>query len=86
MERDIGFWSAYLMCLCVFVVGTIILVFGRKFYVVRPPQGSIITDCFRCIFMMIKARNTDGPKPSVLATVGKEQTVPWDDHFVDEVK
>ncbi|KAI5287472.1 hypothetical protein KEM54_005979 [Ascosphaera aggregata] len=86
MERDIGFWSAYLMCLCVFVLGTVILALGRKFYVVRPPQGSIITDCFKCIFMMIKARSTDGPKPSVLAAVGREQTVPWDDHFVDEVK
>ncbi|KAI5301955.1 hypothetical protein KEM56_001189 [Ascosphaera pollenicola] len=86
MERDVGFWSAYLMCLCVFVVGTVILVFGRKFYVVRPPQGSIITDAFKCIFMMIKARSTDAPKPSNLVAVGRETTVPWDDHFVDEVK
>ncbi|KAI5289480.1 hypothetical protein KEM55_008808, partial [Ascosphaera atra] len=86
MERDVGFWSAYLMCLCVFVVGTIILSLGRKFYVVRPPEGSVITNCFKCIFMMAKGRSTDAPKPSVLAAVGKENTVTWDDHFVDEVK
>ena len=41
------FWSAYLLCLCIVCVGTLVLLLGRKYYVVRPPQGSIITDAFR---------------------------------------
>ena len=47
MERDIGFWSAYLLCLCMFVAGTSVLIVGKKFYVIRPPQGSVITDAFK---------------------------------------
>jgi POT family proton-dependent oligopeptide transporter len=86
MERDIDFWPAYLLCLCVFFIGLLVLVLGRKVYVVRPPQGSVITDAFRVIFMMIKNRNMDAPKPSFQAGVGKDSNLRWNDHFVDEVK
>lgn len=86
MERDIDFWSAYLLCLCIFFVGTLVLVLGRKVYVVRPPQGSVITDAFRVIFMMIKGRNMDAAKPSHQAALGKTAVLRWDDHFVEEVK
>jgi POT family proton-dependent oligopeptide transporter len=86
LERDRDFWSAYLLCLCVFFVGLLVLVLGRKVYVVRPPQGSIITDAFRIIWMMIKNRNMDAAKPSYQAGLGKTKVLNWDDHFVDEVK
>ncbi|KAK2748782.1 hypothetical protein FQN57_000363 [Myotisia sp. PD_48] len=87
MERDVGYWSAYLMCTVVFFIGTGILVLGRKRYVVRPPTGSIITDAFKSIWIMIKNRNMDAPKPSHQASLaGGGIKVPWDDHFVEEVK
>ncbi|KAJ4372444.1 peptide transporter ptr2 [Neocucurbitaria cava] len=86
MERDTDFWSAYLLCLCIFLVGTLLLVLGRKVYVVRPPQGSVVTDAFRVIWMMIKNRKMDAAKPSYQAGLGKNSTLRWDDHFVDEVK
>ncbi|EMD93972.1 hypothetical protein COCC4DRAFT_191058 [Bipolaris maydis ATCC 48331] len=86
MERDIDFWTAYLLCLCVFFVGLLVLVLGRKVYVVRPPQGSVITNAFRVIFMMIKNRNMNAPKPSYQAGLGRDTALRWDDHFVEEVK
>ncbi|KAH3989776.1 di/tri peptide transporter 2 [Parastagonospora nodorum] len=86
MERDIDFWSAFLLCLCVFFVGTLVLVLGRKVYVVRPPQGSVITDAFRVMWLMIKTRKMDGAKPSYQAGLGKTTVLRWDDHFVEEVK
>ena len=86
MERDVDFWTAYLLCLCIFFVGTLVLVLGRKVYVVRPPQGSIITDAFRVMWMMIKNRKMDAAKPSYQAGLGREVSLRWDDHFVDEVK
>lgn len=89
MERDVGFWSAFLLCTCVFLVGTVVLILGRKVYIVRPPQGSVITDAFRVIWMMIKNRKMDAAKPSYQAEhgkQGKQGKVKWDDHFVDEVK
>jgi proton-dependent oligopeptide transporter, POT family len=86
MERDVDFWSAYLLCLCVFFIGVVVLVLGRKVYIVRPPQGSVIMDAFRVIGQAIKNRNLDAAKPSYQAALGKPVTTRWDDHFVDEVK
>jgi len=86
MERDRDFWSAFLLCLCVFFVGTLVLVLGRKVYVVRPPEGSIITNAFRVIGVMIKNRKMDAAKPSYQAGMGRNVETRWDDHFVDEVK
>ncbi|KAK6598039.1 POT family protein [Botrytis cinerea] len=86
MERDVGFWSAYLMCLCVFMVGFITLLLGRKRYIVRPPKGTVITDAFKIIGQMIKYRNLNAAKPSYRAENNIPQTTPWDEQFVDEVK
>jgi len=61
------------------------LIMRRKSYVVRPPQGSIITDAFKALGMMIKARNTQAPKPSWRVANGKTKPVNWNDHFVDEL-
>lgn len=78
MERDIGFWSGYLLCLCMFACGTLVLIVGRKFYVVRPPQGSIITDAFKALGIMIINRNMDAPKPSwQAANGGSRRNLPW---------
>ncbi|MCJ1443525.1 MAG: hypothetical protein MMC23_004023 [Stictis urceolatum] len=86
MEKYIGFWSAFLLALCMFAVGVTVLIFGRKFYVVRPPQGGIITDAFKAIWVMVKARNMDAAKPSHQAQIGSGRSLPWNDHFIDELK
>lgn len=85
MERDIGFWSAYLLCICMFAVGVTILVLGRKMYVDRPPEGSIVTDSFRAIGLMIRYRSMEAPKQSFLTAKGSNKTVTWDDQFVNEL-
>ena len=54
MERDVGFWSAFLLCLFVFLVGFTVLVLGWKFYIARHPQGPIITNTFKVIGVMIR--------------------------------
>ena len=85
MEKYKGFWTAFLMCFCMFNVGIAILILRRKSYVVRPPQGSVITDAFKAIGLMISGRSYDAPKPSWRAQNGKMKPVPWNDHFVDEI-
>jgi POT family proton-dependent oligopeptide transporter len=87
MERDIDFWAAFLLCTCVFLIGTVVLVLGRKVYIVRPPQGSVITDAFRVIWIGIKNRSLDAAKPTYQAGVGNDVSASrWDDRFVEEVK
>ncbi len=86
MERDIGFWSAYLLCLCMFFIGVVCLVLGRKVYIVRPPQGSVITNAFKALLLMAKHRNVNAAKPSYMEEYGRSEPVPWDDLFIDELK
>ncbi|TVY81439.1 Peptide transporter PTR2, partial [Lachnellula suecica] len=87
MEADIGFWSAYLMCFCMMIVGLVTVVLGKARYIVRPPQGSIITDAFKAIGIMIKNRNMDAAKPSYQEEFGRRgAALPWDDLFIDELK
>ncbi|UNI19923.1 peptide transporter ptr2 [Purpureocillium takamizusanense] len=86
MEKYEGFWTAFLMCFCMFNIGIFILIIRRKSYVVRPPQGQIITDAFKAIGMMIMSRNLDAAKPSWREAHGKTKVVPWNDHFVEELK
>jgi len=88
MEKDVGFWSAYLLAFCMFALGFCVLILGKKFYVVRPPKGSIITDAFKAMWIMLRNRNTDAPKPSFQRAAGTEgrYKIHWDDHFIDELK
>ncbi|KAI9722822.1 MAG: peptide transporter ptr2 [Chrysothrix sp. TS-e1954] len=88
MEKHIGFWSAYLLCLCAFVVGLVTIILGRKTYVTRPPVGSVIPKAFTAMFM--GARNgfkMDAAKPSQIKQRGGDTSkVLWTDQFVDELK
>lgn len=86
MEKYEGFWTAFLMCFIMFNVGIITLVARRKTYINRPPQGSVITDAFKALGMMIAARDSDAAKPSWREAHGKTRVVPWNDHFIDELK
>ncbi|KAK6357661.1 hypothetical protein TWF718_001969 [Orbilia javanica] len=82
-----SFSSAFLLCLCMFFVGFVVLILGRKTYVDRPPKGSIVTDAFKALWIMAKNRDTNAPKPSLQAQ--KEDglvDLPWDDHFIEELK
>lgn len=86
MEKEIGFWAPFLMCFIAFNVGVLVLILRRKSYVVRPPQGQVITDAFKAIGIMIKSRNTNAPKPTWRAANGVAKPVPWNDHFIDELQ
>jgi POT family proton-dependent oligopeptide transporter len=69
-----------------FVVGVGALIIGRKQYIVRPPQGSIITDAFKAISIMIKNRSLDAGKPSHQQQHGLKHKTPWNDQFIGELK
>jgi len=86
MEDYVNFFAPYLLCFCMFCVGFVILVLRRKAYIVRPPTGSVITNCFRAIGLMIASGKMDAAKPSWREANGKNSDLRWDDHFVDELK
>ena len=86
MERDIGFWSAYLLPFCVFIVGFTVLVLGKNRYIVRPPKGSVIPNAFRICWIGIKNKgNLDAAKRQQQQQID-DRPARWDDLFVDEVR
>jgi proton-dependent oligopeptide transporter, POT family len=44
IARDQGYWAAFLVPTCLFVIVLPVIVLGRKKYVVTPPRGSIIIE------------------------------------------
>jgi len=63
------------------------LVRGRKQYIIKPPQGGVIGNCFRALY--IAARNggdLDKAKASAQGHGRSRSKVTWDDKFIDELK
>ncbi|KAF2848299.1 peptide transporter-like protein PTR2 [Plenodomus tracheiphilus IPT5] len=84
LELHVGFWSAYLLPFIMFCVGFVVLVRGKKQYIIRPPQGGVIGNCFRALW--IASRNggdLDAAKPSMQRN---RRSVAWDDRFIEELK
>ncbi|KAI8584772.1 hypothetical protein K450DRAFT_217964 [Umbelopsis ramanniana AG] len=89
MEKNIGFWSAYLLPTCMFVPAIIVVVMGRKRYIQNPPRGSIFVEAGRLFRLSWQVKGgLDACKPSRLEVdhPDKMANVTWDDIFVDELK
>ncbi|KAJ1661099.1 peptide transporter ptr2 [Dispira simplex] len=54
LERYVGFWSAYLLPLLVFILGLAVYISGRKRYHRVPPEGSILLKAFRVVSLGIQ--------------------------------
>ena len=68
MEKYKGFWTVNLFGLLVFLVGFATLIFGRKYYVTRPPQGSIIPQTFKVFWIaLVNGRTLEVARPSYQA-------------------
>ncbi|KAK6535897.1 hypothetical protein TWF281_000148 [Arthrobotrys megalospora] len=82
-----SFASAYLLCLCMFIVGFVVLILGRKKYVDQPPKGAIVTDAVTALWIMARYRDMNAAKPSVhFKKYSLYRRLPWNDHFVEELK
>lgn len=87
LELHIGFWSAYLLPLIMFGVGFAVLVNGRKTYVIKPPQGAIILNCIRVLYIAIRnGFDLEAARPSVQSQSNRTGKITWDDKFIDELK
>ncbi|KAH7080634.1 helicase C-terminal domain-containing protein [Paraphoma chrysanthemicola] len=87
LELHVGFWSAYLLPLVMFGVGFGVLVKGKNNYVIKPPQGGVIGDCFRALYIAMRnGLDLEQAKPtSGKRGIGK-QLISWEDGFVDELR
>ncbi|KAG2234333.1 hypothetical protein INT48_000783 [Thamnidium elegans] len=87
LEKNFGFWPAYLLPTLVFIPGILIVFAGKKLYVRNPPRGSIFLEVFKVIRLSFKY-GLEGCKPSVLQKEHPEvaESATWDDVFIDELR
>jgi len=87
MEKYTGYWTVNLLGLLVFLCGFAVLIFGRKYYVIRPPQGSVLPHAFKAMWIgLTNGRTMEAAKPSYQAAHGQKYSTPWNDTFIDELK
>ncbi|KAI7901093.1 POT family-domain-containing protein [Cokeromyces recurvatus] len=89
LEKNVGFWPAYLLPTLMFVPCIIIVILGRKQYVQSPPRGSVFIEVGRLFWLSFKVKGgLEACKPSNMAIDHPElmSKVTWDDIFVDELR
>jgi POT family proton-dependent oligopeptide transporter len=89
LEKNVGFWPAFLMPTLMFIPCVIVVVLGRKQYVQTPPRGSVFIEAGRLFMLNWKVKGgLDACKPSNLNRSHPELAAKatWDDIFVDELK
>ncbi|KAI8969198.1 POT family-domain-containing protein [Mycotypha africana] len=87
LEKNVGFWAAYLLPTIVFIPGILIVLAGKNLYVINPPRGSIFIEASKVIRLSFKY-GLEGCKPSNLRMDHPEaiDKVTWDDVFIDELR
>ncbi|KAI9763596.1 MAG: peptide transporter ptr2 [Geoglossum simile] len=87
LELHIDFWAAYLLPTLMFLVGFVVVIAGKKYYVVRPPKGSIIIHAFKAMWIgLVNKGNMNAAKPSYQQEYGGKHKTPWNDQFIEEIK
>jgi POT family proton-dependent oligopeptide transporter len=88
LEKNIGFWPAYLLPTIMFVIGIVVVLLGRKRYIVAKPRGSVFVEAGKLFWYSRKVGGMENCKPSKLAIDHPDLAAKatWDDVFVDELK
>ncbi|CAO3614947.1 unnamed protein product [Cunninghamella blakesleeana] len=89
LEKNVGFWPAYLLPTLMFIPCLFVVILGRKRYIQNPPRGSVFVEAGRLFAMKFKVKGgLEACKPSNLVKTHPDflHKVTWDDVFVDELK
>ncbi|KAJ5168601.1 Oligopeptide transporter [Penicillium canariense] len=86
LERNVGFWAAFLLPLCALSISAALLVFGRRHYTMCAPEKSALPDAVRAsLYASRSGFRMDHAKPQYQLEHHARQ-VPWSESFVDELK
>ena len=98
----IGYWLAFLLPTIMFLFCPLVLLFCKKYYRLRPPQGSVLGPAVKILFLACKGKWSINPiqtyknfhdgnfwedvKPSRMSAASRPKWMVFDDAWVDEVK
>ncbi|CCF59433.1 hypothetical protein KAFR_0H00240 [Kazachstania africana CBS 2517] len=83
LELNVGFWAAYLLPFCFFWIAVIVIVAGKRQYIIKPTGDRVIAKSFKVCWILCKNKfDITSAKPSY----HPESEFPWEDKFVDEIQ
>jgi proton-dependent oligopeptide transporter, POT family len=85
LEQHFGFSSAFALPALVLIVGLVVLVTAQRQFVSEPPNGSVLPNAFKVIWVGLKYGNFEAAKSSGVLPIQGDESMKWDDHFVDEL-
>ncbi|KAF8244417.1 oligopeptide transporter [Wilcoxina mikolae CBS 423.85] len=86
LEKEYGFWAAYLLPACFLWIAVILLLVQANKLVKAPPQGNILPMAARTLICAARSKfRLDAAKP-VYQLEHFSRTVPWDENFIAEMK
>ncbi|KAI8085799.1 POT family-domain-containing protein [Gilbertella persicaria] len=89
LEKNVGFWPAYLLPTLMFIPCVCVVLLGRKYYIQNPPRGSVFVEAGKLLMLRFKVKGGfEACKPSNLIRDHPELApkATYDDVFVDELK
>jgi POT family proton-dependent oligopeptide transporter len=102
LEKHRGFWSAYLLSLCSFWIGVVLMVVWRNefgnlsllspdpntdtFKVKIPPEGNILPKAGKALIYASKGGFNLDSARPIHQLEKHGRSVPWNDHFIAELK
>lgn len=87
IEQFYGFSAAFALPMTVFIVGFIAILTSKDRYISSVPDGSIIPNVFRAIWIMIKHKgNLNYARPAFGPGEDSSQRSSWDDAFIDDLR
>ncbi|KAK3358787.1 peptide transporter PTR2-A [Lasiosphaeria hispida] len=85
LERNVGFWAAYLMPVCSISVLLAFLLFWNKSFVKLAPQGNVLPKAGKVVQYAVRGRfRLNAARPAYQAEKWG-RVVNWDDEFVSEI-
>lgn len=98
----VGYWLAFLLPTIMFLFCPLVMIFGKKYYKLRPPQGSVLGPALKLWIYAAKGRWSINPircvknmrdmsfwenvKPSKIPASERPKWMTFDDQWVDEVR
>ncbi|KAK2751173.1 peptide transporter ptr2 [Myotisia sp. PD_48] len=86
IEKEFDFWAAYLLTAAALCISIILFVFWSGKLVRIPPQGTVLPKATKVVWCAARSGFKLERAKSSYQQAHHGRTVPWSDHFVDDMK
>ncbi|KAF2756444.1 MFS general substrate transporter [Pseudovirgaria hyperparasitica] len=86
LEKHIDFWAAYLMPTCILALSVVPVLLWNKSLMKTEPKGNVMTKVFHIFAIAIRNNFRLSAASPAHFQHHDDETVPWTDKFIDEIR